>query len=192
MSDDSYDGSVFVSRRLTEDEIRELRITLLPYFHVSGGLGAEDIADFLDYTFAMISNTKTVDYVIEELIGMEMDFCTEQVAKKVGKELATFIIKISGEGGGEEGEEPSNPQDEEAGADAEADADDSKADANADSKGPRVKSLKVNPTQTCAFCHSIGFSPIRSNLLAIARSASTTVLRFRQCLDYGRCVRSLS
>jgi hypothetical protein len=132
MSDESYDGSVFVSRRLTEAEVRELRITLLPYFHVSGGLGAEDIADFLDYTFAMVSNAKTVDYVMQELIGMEMDFCNEQVAKKVGKELAAFITKITG--GAEEGEETSNPQDD------EEDADGSKAASN---KGPRVKSLKV-------------------------------------------------
>jgi histidinol phosphatase-like PHP family hydrolase len=139
MSDESYNGSVFVSRRLTEAEVRELRITLLPYFHVSGGLGAEDIADFLDYTFAMVSNAKTVDYVLQELIGMEMDFCNEQVAKKVGKELAAFIIKItstSTTGGGEEGEETSNPQDD------EEDVDDTSKGA-VSNKGPRVKSLKV-------------------------------------------------
>lgn len=125
MSDDSYDGSVSVPRKLTEEELHELRITVLPYFHAAGGLSAEDITEFLDYAFAMVSNNKSVDYVIKELISMEMDFCNEEVAKKVGKELATFVNKINNKdnaGGGEEA----------------PDDDDDKG-----SKGSRVVSLKV-------------------------------------------------
>ena len=126
---DNYNGSIAVPRKLTEDEIRELCITLLPYFHASGGSGLEDITDFLDYTFAMISNSKTVDYVVDELIGMEMEFCSPEIAKKVGQELYTFIKNINS--GTEEGkEENRNGQSE-------------KNEDNNDSKGSKVVSLKV-------------------------------------------------
>ena len=69
-----YDDTVFLDRKLTQDETSELRITVLPYFHVAGGgASIEDVTDFLDYTFAMISNNKDVGFVIKELMGMEMD-----------------------------------------------------------------------------------------------------------------------
>lgn len=112
-SSSSYDGSLELPRKLTDEEQRELRILLLPYFHASssggGGqgdddLGPEDISDFLDYAFAMISNQKSVDYVMEELQGMEMDFCSPAVAEKVGKALADFLKAIrDAEGGGDGG-----------------------------------------------------------------------------------------
>ena len=91
-----YDGTVTLSRKLTDDEIRELKIVLLPYFHSAGGLGGdEDITDFLDYVFAMISNSKTIEYIVNELVGMEMEFCNEQVAHKVGKEISSFVAKLN-------------------------------------------------------------------------------------------------
>jgi hypothetical protein len=93
-----YDGTALLDRRLTDEEIRELKIVLLPYFHASGSIGDEDITDFLDYTFAMISNSKPAEYVVTELIGMEMDFCNQEVAHKVGKEIANFVIALNGGG----------------------------------------------------------------------------------------------
>jgi hypothetical protein len=119
-----YDGNVSLSRKMAEDEIRELRIVLLPYFHISGG-EVEDITDFLDYAFAMISNSKTIDYIVKELLGMEMEFCGQEVANKVGKELATFVTMLNT--GGE-----AAPQEEE-----EGEEDVSKQG------GGRVVSLKV-------------------------------------------------
>lgn len=101
-----YDDSVLLDRKLAEEEIRELKIVLLPYFHSAGGLGGdEDITDFLDYTFAMISNSKTAEYIVKELLGMEMDFCNEEVAHKVGKEISNFVTKLNGseEEDGEDG-----------------------------------------------------------------------------------------
>ena len=91
----SYDGSVSLSRKLTDEETKELRITLLPYFHTAGiaELGPEDVTDFLDYAFAMISNSKPVDFVVEELKGMEMDFCPPEVADKVGQAMAEFCTR---------------------------------------------------------------------------------------------------
>jgi hypothetical protein len=133
MTEESYDGSVSLTRRLAEEEIKDLRIQLLPLFHASGGLGVEDITDFLDYTFAMISNNKTVDYVITELIGMEMDFCTPVVARKVGKELASFINQINNNGG--ESQQEQEPQ--EGNEEGEEDGDES------GNKASRVVSLKV-------------------------------------------------
>lgn len=98
-----YDASVALDRKLTEQETRELKILLVPYFHATGDSEAapEDINDFLDYAFAMVNNQKTVDYVIQELVGMEMEFCNATVAEKVGGALSAFLQKSL------KGEEPS-------------------------------------------------------------------------------------
>lgn len=107
MASTTYDGSLELPRKLTDEEQRELRIVLVPYFHVSDGsegLGPEDISDFLDYAFAMISNQKSVDYVMQELQGME-DFCPPSVAEKVGRALSDFVKSINDkEGPGEGGD----------------------------------------------------------------------------------------
>jgi len=99
----SYDGSIALDRKLTEEETKELRLTLLPYFHTTEGAGVEDVSDFVDYAFAMVSNQKSVEYVVNELLGMEMDFCSQEVADKVGNELSTFIRQLLS-GGDEKGE----------------------------------------------------------------------------------------
>ena len=133
-----------IYRKLTEDEIRELRIRLLPYFHVSGGLGVEDVSDILDYTFAMLNNFKSIDYVVKELVGMEMDFCTPEVASKVGDELTAFIQKINGGGENEPEEEEYGEQEGEKDGNDDDDANDEEGggDAPATEKTSRVISLK--------------------------------------------------
>lgn len=97
MSDKDYDGSVSLPRKLTEEETRELQIRLLPYFHATGGMGMDDVTDFLDFTFAMVSNSKDVDYIVKELIGMEMEFCSPEVAAKVGRAISDYIASLTGE-----------------------------------------------------------------------------------------------
>ena len=94
----SYDASVALDRKLTAEETRELKISLMPYFVATGDTEAspEDINDLLDYAFAMVNNQKTVEYVIQELVGMEMEFCNATVAEKVGSELTAFLKKIMG------------------------------------------------------------------------------------------------
>jgi hypothetical protein len=124
MSD--YDGSVAVSRKLTEDEILQLRSACLPLMQqassseeVAAAMGSvDDITDFLDYAFAMISNSKSVDYVVQELIGMEMGFCPPAIAKEVGKELAAGIQQIisSTETEQDDGQEEEGEEDHQAGA----------------------------------------------------------------------------
>ena len=92
----SYDDSVALDRKLTQEEGRELKILLMPYFHATGESDAspEDINDLLDYAFAMVNNQKSVQYVIKELVGMEMEFCNSTIAEKVGSELSGFLQKI--------------------------------------------------------------------------------------------------
>jgi hypothetical protein len=126
----SYDGSVSLPRKLTDEEVKELRISLMPYFHLaaSDDLGPEDISDFLDYAFAMISNGKSVDFVIQELLGMEMDFCTEEVADKVGREMSVFLRSIVKDSNNEDGPAP---------GDVEGD------DGPHNDKNSKVVSLKV-------------------------------------------------
>ncbi len=95
----SYDATVALDRKLTPEETRELKISLMPYFHATGDNEAspEDINDLLDYAFAMVNNQKSVEYVIQELVGMEMEFCNAAVAEKVGGELSSFLKKVKGE-----------------------------------------------------------------------------------------------
>jgi hypothetical protein len=135
-----YDDTVFLDRKLTQDETSELRITLLPYFHVAGGGAAiEDVTDFLDYTFAMISNNKDVGFVIKELMGMEMEFCPPEIAEKVGRELSSFVTKLNGGGDGEGANELSgNVESMERGEEREENTTVAEG-----AKGSRVVSLKV-------------------------------------------------
>ena len=124
MSDEDYDGTVFLDRKLTADEISELKITLLPYFLSGGGAPTEDVTDLLDYAFAMISNAKDIDHVKQELTGMEMEYCPPETVEKVGRELSTFVTRLNGGGGG---------------------GNDGAAESNDSSKpGSRVVSLKVS------------------------------------------------
>jgi hypothetical protein len=134
-----YDDTVFLDRKLNQDETSELRITLLPYFHVAGGGAAiEDVTDFLDYTFAMISNNKDVGFVIKELMGMEMEFCPPEIAEKVGRELALFVTKLNGGGDGEGASEMGGVESMERGEEGEENT-----TAAEGAKGSRVVSLKV-------------------------------------------------
>ena len=100
----STSTSVALDRKLTSEETHELKLLLMPICLVGGGedgASTEDINDLLDYAFAMVNNAKSVDNVVEELIGMEMQFCNSDMAHKIGQELATFLNKlVNGSTGG--------------------------------------------------------------------------------------------
>jgi hypothetical protein len=92
----SYDDSLAMQRKLTADEIKELRLTLLPYFHAMGisnneDFAPEDISDFVDYAMTMFSNGRPVDSIIKELSGLGMTFFPAEIADKVGKVMSDFI-----------------------------------------------------------------------------------------------------
>lgn len=73
---------------------------MLPYFHStgsgSGGLAPEDINEFLDYALTMVSNEKTVETIIQDLLSMEMDFFPTELAEKVGSVMSEFIQTLLG------------------------------------------------------------------------------------------------
>ena len=127
----SQNDSVSLPRKLTKEETKELKIALLPYFHTAdiAELGPEDVGDFLDYAFAMISNQKPIDFVVQELKGMEMDFCPPEVADKVGQAMIDFL-------------QPLIAKEEQQAAD-EANGEEA-ADAGDNQTGERVVSLKVS------------------------------------------------
>jgi hypothetical protein len=89
---DDFDGSISLGRKLSEEETHELRITLLPYFHSEGGMESDDINDFLDYTFTMLSNDKTIEYIVGEYAA----FFSPEVSKKIGNQLAIRIKELKG------------------------------------------------------------------------------------------------
>ncbi|KAL7515117.1 hypothetical protein ACHAXN_012400 [Cyclotella atomus] len=93
-------------RKLTASETSTLRSLLLKQLDVAGHPQAEeDAGDLLDYAFAMIANGKDVDYVVEELISMEMEVCDADKARKLGDALSAFFAGMAaaavGSGGGE-------------------------------------------------------------------------------------------
>ena len=98
---DEFDGSISLGRKLSDEETHELRITLLPYFHSEGGMETDDINDFLDYTFTMLSNDKTVEYIVGEYVT----FFSPEVSKKIGTQLALRIKELKGGGDGDYAEE---------------------------------------------------------------------------------------
>lgn len=118
---ESYDGTVSLSRKLTDDETHELRITLLPFFTTDTGVGVDDITDYLDYTFTMVSNSKDVTYIVKELDGL----CSPEVSMRVGRELASFINKLKEADGSISGSRNEN------------------GDSGVDEEGNRVSALKV-------------------------------------------------
>jgi hypothetical protein len=118
---DEFDGSISLGRKLSTDETRELRITLLPYFHAEGGMESDDINDFLDYILTMVSNAKTIEHIVKELD----EFCSPDISKKIGRELAQKIRELNGESTGSANE-------------------DNKAEAGTDGDGMKGTSRKVS------------------------------------------------
>jgi hypothetical protein len=130
MSASSYDATVALNRKLTDEEKNEIKIIMLPYFHATpANSTTEDIGDLVNYALAMVNNEKSIEYITTELIGMEMEFCTLAVADKVGNALSEFLQKILGGGSDDVTAEPA--EEEEAGG-----KDESK-------KNPKIASLKV-------------------------------------------------
>ena len=80
-------------RKLTDNEASDLR-TVLQKELPSLVDDAEDIADLLDYTFAMISNNKSVPYMEGEL----KELCNEEAAKRIGELLLEYFTKLDGGG----------------------------------------------------------------------------------------------
>ena len=131
----SYDATVALDRKLTVEEMNELKIIMMPCFHTtSTNTTEEDIVDLIDYAIAMINNQKSIEFTTTELIGMEMEFCTAAIADKVGNALSEFVQKILGGGSSDVRAAAAAPteQEEDAGGEDES-----------SKKNPKIASLKV-------------------------------------------------
>jgi len=91
------------TRKLSEDEISQLRTSLLNELSVSPSSDPqqvkdeyENVSDLLDFVLAMIGNAKTAQYIVDELVIMEMEECDAEKAKNVGVIIAHFIETIEG------------------------------------------------------------------------------------------------
>jgi len=87
--EDESSSLLFLNRKLTIDEVSALR-SLLQTELPSLVEDAEDITDLLDYTFAMISNSKSVPYMEGEL----KELCSEDAAKRIGEILLSYFRTI--------------------------------------------------------------------------------------------------
>ena len=130
----SYDATVALDRKLTVEEIDELKIIMLPYFQTTSTNTTEDddIVDLIDYAIAMINNQKSIEFTTTELIGMEMEFCTSAIADKVGNALSEFVQNIVGGGSSDVTAAAPTEQEEDAGGEDES-----------SKKNPKIASLKV-------------------------------------------------
>ena len=156
----TYDASVALDGKLTQEQTHELKILLVPHFHAAAAAddndndndnNDEDINDFLDYAFAMVNNQKSVEYVIKELVGMEMEFCNPTIAENVGSELSRFlqtILKGGKEGGEEEEEVIEEGNTKKDGSNGNGDG-----DGDGEMKDGKISSLKVgSDLVTISYC----------------------------------------
>lgn len=128
-----YDGNVALDvagmGKLTDEETKDLKENRLQALF---GTIDEDIGDILDYSFAMVNNGKTMDFVAKEILSME--FCSEDKAHAVVKVLAEYIQEKSG---GERKEAPATTT------------------AEAEGGNKRVVSLKVSSIQPTSSWSSV-------------------------------------
>jgi len=67
----------------------------------------DDASDLLDYALAMVVNGKSAEYIVSELLSVEMDICTSETAGRIGVGIGSFLDSMSG------GKRPSTDQEEE-------------------------------------------------------------------------------
>jgi len=98
-------------RKLTDEQLNKLRSLLRAELKHANSLASsqpnegdedggdddddDDVSDLLDYALAMVSNGKTVAYIVSELASMEMDICTKDAAERIGVGTRTFLRVIS-------------------------------------------------------------------------------------------------
>ena len=129
----SYDATVALDRKLTVEEMNELKLIMMPCFHTtSTNTTEEDIVDLIDYAIAMVNNQKSIEFTTTELIGMEMEFCTAAIADQVGNALSEFVQNIVGGGSSDVTAAAPTEQEEDAGGEDES-----------SKKNPKIASLKV-------------------------------------------------
>jgi len=161
------DGSLTAPRKLTEAETAALRSTLLAQLvEAKTPSETEDAGDLLDYALAMLINGKAVDYIVGEMVGMEMDACDEVTGRKVSKSLVRFLKKLDGGDGGEDGGE-----EDDAATDAAPASDEHKV-GQAKKTSLRVSAFQFIRRLQCSQCTCVAvlrmmyFSPVHTRNFA--------------------------
>ena len=57
----------------------------------------DDATDLLDYALAMLGNGKSVGFVVEEMVGMELEVCDDAAGERIALELGRFIRGLDGD-----------------------------------------------------------------------------------------------
>lgn len=78
-------------RKLSDYETNELRKLLKRELKSPKNLDEDDSEDLLDYAFAMITNGKSIKYIVEELTSMDMDVCNSTSAINIGDRIQKFM-----------------------------------------------------------------------------------------------------
>lgn len=87
--------SLTLTTELSETQITALRSRLLSCFTLplSPPPTQHDYAtDLLDYVLAMLTNGKELGYIVEEMVGMELEICDKTAGERVEQELAAFFM----------------------------------------------------------------------------------------------------
>lgn len=77
-------------RKLTLSESTALKKRLASVI----GNNTEDVNDLIEYALAMVSNQKTISYIVHELIGMEMEFLPQETANGMGNVVADYLTEL--------------------------------------------------------------------------------------------------
>jgi hypothetical protein len=88
------DSSTTHKLQLTDDENNILQSRLKPILVSDSSTSeeeAEDVTDLIDYTLAMLQNGNTSEFVVKELMAMEMEICSQVKAEEIGRAVNVFL-----------------------------------------------------------------------------------------------------
>ena len=88
---------VSLPRKLTADETTQLQNELRPIL-LQAKAEEDYINDVIEYSCSMISNQKSVNYVVAELIGVEFDFLPAAVVETIAEKIQLFLASVSAGG----------------------------------------------------------------------------------------------
>jgi hypothetical protein len=150
-----------ISRSLTEDQSRKLKSQIFQIIRDQ----SEDASDLIDYVLAMFVNGKNVDYIVNELKDMEMDFCGPQVSEEIGRIVVQFLRNVRDDSGRDPpaGGETRNNR---SGGDGRG------GGGEGIQENSKIVSLKkVNPTNNAlTMSGALGTKPSKGNALTMSRA----------------------
>lgn len=91
MSRNDSEWTLVWPRKLTTEETTELQQRLRPLFSEGE---EDDIQDIIDYAITVISNQKDINYMVEEIAGMELEFCPPEVSNEMGRHVFDYLQEL--------------------------------------------------------------------------------------------------